>query len=78
MRESGNGRDAVFPWSDPPAAPRFSVGDVVYSGECRGTVVSVDATAGLISVEWSDSRDGGAIVYPMEADYLRKAMPWEK
>jgi len=71
----------MFPWGDTPAeipgpdAPAYAVGDAVYSGDCRGTVVSVDADT--IAIVWSDG-DGGAIIYPVEASYLRKAMPWEQ
>lgn len=77
MRENNDGREAVFPWSDPPAASDYAVGDAIYSGDCRGTVVHVSTVvAPLISVVWSDG-DGGEIIYPMNATYLRKAMPWE-
>jgi hypothetical protein len=78
MRQDSDGRDTVFPWSDPPEVePTYAVGDAIYSGACRGTVVHVsNVVAPLISVVWSDG-DGGAIIYPMNASYLRKAMPWE-
>lgn len=67
----------MFPWSDTPGAPTYAVGDIVYSGDCRGAVVHVSTVvAPLISVVWSDG-DGGPIIYPMNATYLRKALPWE-
>lgn len=76
MREDDAGRDTVFPWGDAPA-PAYAVGDVVYSGSCRGRVVQVSTViAPLISVVWSDG-DGGEIIYPMNATYLRKGYPWE-
>lgn len=53
----------------------YKTGDAVYSGDCRGTVVSVDAANTTISVVWSDGT--GAITYPADATYLRKAFPWE-
>lgn len=65
----------MYPWGDAPAAFSFAVGDTVYSGECAGRVVSVDADAATISVEWSDG--DGAITYPSDATYIRKKMPWE-
>lgn len=83
MWEGSGGRSTVFPWSDAPGAighetPAYAVGNTVYSGACRGTVVSVDAFSGhnLISVVWSDG-DGGEIIYPADATYLRKGLPWE-
>lgn len=75
MREDDAGRGTVFPWGNPPAAPGYAVGEPVYSGSCRGTVVSVDGDAGLMQIVWSDGHH--PITYPLEADYLRKAMPWE-
>jgi len=71
----------MFPWSNPPAEvhgsdDRFRLGSVVYSGDAKGTVVSVDAAAGTMGVIWSDG-DGGAIIYPLDATYLRGPMPWE-
>jgi hypothetical protein len=83
MRESSDGRDTVFPWSDAPTALPgpcpYAVGDVVYSGKNPepGTVVSVDATAGTFAIIWRNTADFGAIVYPIDASYLRKAFPWE-
>ena len=41
-----------------------------------GAVVSVDHEHGTMGVVWSDG-DGGAITYPVDATYLRKAWPWE-
>lgn len=79
MRESDNGRDEVFPWSDAPGPPVYAVGDAIcnsYQPPSRGTVVSVDAETATMGVKWDDG-DGGAIVYPTNATYLRKAMPWE-
>lgn len=74
----------MFPWSDArePAAPAYAVGDPICSADtgpadtCRGCVVSVDAEQATMGVVWSDG-DGGAITYPIDATYLRKAMPWE-
>lgn len=82
MWESDSGRHTVFPWSNPPEpdhhAPAYAVGDAIFSGDCRGTVVHVSTVvARLISVVWSDSKDGGEIIYPMDATYLRKGLPWE-
>ena len=69
MWQSGDG------WGTLP--PRgYAPGDAIYSGDCRGSVVSVDASAGTMAVVWSDG-DGGAITYPLEAEYLRKKFPWE-
>lgn len=70
-----------MPWSTPPTyAPSaaYVVGDTVVSEHDteRGTVVSVDADARTISVEWKGA-GYGPIVYPFEASYLRKALPWE-
>jgi hypothetical protein len=74
----------MFPWCDTQAsahAPEelsaYAVGDAVYSGECRGTVVTVDAEKATMGVVWSDSDDGKPITYPMDASYLRRKMPWE-
>lgn len=69
----------MFPWGDAPNtndAPGYAVGNAVYSGKCRGTVVSVDTATATMGIVWSDG-DGGAITYPIDADYLRKALPWE-
>lgn len=58
---------------------RYAVGETIFSGpgtECRGTVTKVSTVVGrLISVVWSDG--DGEIIYPMDAPYLRKALPWE-
>ena len=68
-------------WSDPPSPfsgqPAFAVGGVIFSGTSPepGTVLSVDAAEGTMAVKWRDV--GGAITYPTDADYLRRAMPWE-
>lgn len=71
----------MFPWGDAPEptteAPTYAVGTIVYSGDCRGAVTSVDASAGTISVVWNETAEYGAITYPSDATYLRKAMPWE-
>lgn len=74
----------MYPWSDAFKAdpehhtPAYAVGDAIYSGTCRGRVASVSTVVGrLIAVVWEDG-DGGEIIYPMDAPYLRKAMPWEK
>lgn len=71
----------MYPWGNPPAAhhvPAYAVGDTIFSGTCRGTVTHVSTVvARLISVVWSDSDDGKEIIYPMDAPYLRKGMPWE-
>lgn len=68
----------MFPWSDPQAAQPapYAVGDSVRSGSSTGRVVSVDAEHGHVGVVWNDG-DGGAITYPVEAEFLRKALPWE-
>lgn len=76
-------RDAL-PWrardraalSQAEETPRFAVGDAIYSGQSRGTVVSVDETHGTVSVEWLGG-DYGPIKYPIDATYLRGALPWE-
>lgn len=73
----------MFPWSDAPAEvsrpdDAWRVGSVVYSGECRGTVVSVDESENAMGIIWDDNGDKhGAITYPMDATYLRKGLPWE-
>lgn len=81
LRKKGSGRGTVFPWSDAPPACQYAVDDTVYSGASAGRVVSVDAAAGTMDIIWNDTdpRDegGGAITYPLDATYLRKAMPWE-
>lgn len=70
----------MFPWGQPhsESVPPHAVGSKLYSGASRGTVVSVDADAGTVSVEWDDGKGKyGPITYPADADYLRKALPWE-
>lgn len=82
MRESEDGRRTVLPWSQPPEPARFAVGDTVYSepyADVTGTVVSVSTVvAPLVSIVWSDG-NGGAIIYPMDASYLKKVekLPWQ-
>ena len=68
--ESG-GQDAQ------PAPVPFAVGDVIFSGSSPepGTVVAVDADQVTMAVKWRDV--GGPILYPLDATFLRKAMPWE-
>ena len=66
----------MYPWRDTPAAtetPAYAVGDAVYSGDCKGTVVAVGEIT--MDVIWSDG--DSPITYPIDAGYLRKAMPWE-
>lgn len=69
----------MFPWGDAPAENKkhaYAVGDAIYSGNCRGRVTQVSTVvAPLISVVWDDG--DGEIIYPMDAPYLRKGMPWE-
>lgn len=70
----------MYPWSDAPTNPhhicKYAVGDAIYNGKCRGIVVKVSTVVSrLISVVWEDG--DGEIIYPMDAEYLRKAMPWE-
>lgn len=50
------------------------MGDVVWSGDCRGTVVAVDAEKATVGIVWADGES--PIIYPMDASYLRKKMPW--
>jgi len=77
MWENSDGRDSLPPWGNTQAS-RFTMGDRIFSGASRGKVADVDTsgTYALISVVWDDG-NGGEIVYPMDADYLRKALPWE-
>ena len=75
MREDDAGRGTVFPWGEPQVATSYAVGSSVFSGEGRGAVVSVDASQGTFAIVWSDGHY--PITYPLDADYLRKAMPWE-
>lgn len=82
MRQSGGGRETMYPWGDAQRnidheTTSYAVGDAIYSGSCRGIVTHVSTVvARLVSVVWSDG-DGGEIIYPMDATYLRKGMPWE-
>lgn len=82
MWKSGGGRNEVFPWGDAqrPEHPSYAVGDIVYSGASRGTVVHASTViAPVMAVEWDDGKDKyGAIIYPMNATFLRKAFPWER
>ena len=64
------------PWGDAQAAIAWAVGEAVYSGDECGRVVSVDGEHGTISVEWPGVAYG-AVTYPADATYLRKAFPWE-
>jgi hypothetical protein len=73
----------MYPWCYPHAsessttqAALYAVGDIVYSGRERGTVVTVDADKATMGVVWEDSDDGKPITYPMDADYLSKEFPW--
>lgn len=85
MREGSGGRNKMFPWGDTRPLIiddhhecTYAVGDAIFSGDCRGTVTHVSTVvARLISVVWSDSKDGAEIIYPMDATYLRKGLPWE-
>jgi hypothetical protein len=59
------------------------VGARVYAepyADVHGTVTAVDAFSGrnLIQVVWDDG-DGGAIVYPAEASFLKlvRKLPWQ-
>lgn len=67
----------MYPWGDAPTVepPAYAVGSAVYSGDCRGTVVAVDAEQATLGIVWSDG--DGPITYPIEAPFLRKAHPWE-
>ncbi len=59
-----------------PTNARFALGDRVtndYHGACRGTVAAVGETT--VGVKWDDGNS--PIVYPIDADYLRRLMPWE-
>lgn len=69
MRQSSDRRDTLSPWGD--AREVISLVD----GE-RGTVISVDAAGGTITVQW---RDGPfPVVYPDDTRELRKVFPWER
>lgn len=68
----------MFPWCHSYASTQtasYAVGDAVYSGECRGTVVAVDADKATMGVIWNDG--DSEITYPMDASYLRKGLPWQ-
>jgi hypothetical protein len=52
------------------------LGGAIYSGDTGGRIVSMDYANGTMGVVWSDG-DGGEITYPLDADYLRSAFPWE-
>lgn len=63
-----------FPTED--VCTTYAVGDTCVSGAERGTVVSVGGDEyPTISVVWSEGQR--PIVYPADAPYLRRAMPWE-
>lgn len=62
--------------SNAPTETRFAVGDVVMSDPDGAPGAVVEVTETTLGVVWSDG-DGGKIIYPMDATYLRKAMPWE-
>lgn len=64
-----------------PAPTPYAVGDAIcnnYRPPSFGTVISVDAAGGTMAVEWDDGEARyGAITYPIDATFLRKAWPWE-
>jgi len=62
----------MLPWSHAPTP--FQRHETVYSGTSRGTVVAVDEEQATVGIVWEDG-DGGVIVYPIDAAYIRKAMP---
>lgn len=71
----------MFPWGHAPtevSGPNdgFRLGGAIYSGDTGGRIVSMDYANGTMGVVWSDG-DGGEITYPLDADYLRSAFPWE-
>ena len=76
MRQDDDGRNTVPPWGDAQGASSYAVGDRVYSHNEGGTVHAVGD--GTIDVAW-DSADKkyGAVTYPSDAHYLRRAYPWE-
>lgn len=77
MRQGSDGRGTVFPWGY-AHGPFWTALEIVYSGNCRGTVVSVDTASATMAVLWDDNGGRyGEITYPLDADYLRKGMPWE-
>ena len=61
----------MYPWGDAQATAH-AVGDTVLSGKCRGTVVSVDGDR--MQILWDDAKYG-PVTYPVEAEYITKAMP---
>lgn len=67
----------MFPWSNTQEPQPYAVGDKVRHSEGHaGTITHVSTVvARLVSVVWDNGKD--EIIYPMDADYLRKAMPWE-
>lgn len=72
----GLGSDAAL--RETESTGRFAVGDTVlnsYVPPSRGTITAVDETARTVGIDWLEGY--GPIVYPMDAHYLRKAMPWE-
>lgn len=78
MWEGSDGRAAVFPWSDAPEPPRFSVGDAVannYKPPSIGTIISVDTENAVMGINWHG--ETGVINYPVDATYLRKIFPWD-
>lgn len=78
MWKSNDGREAMFPWGDPPAASDYAVGDIVYNSyqpPSRGAIVSVDIETATMGVKWDDG--SSAITYPIDATYLHRALPWE-
>lgn len=65
----------MYPWGNAPAATAYAVGSTVRSGECCGTVVTVDTDKATMGIVWSDG--DSPIMYPMDAPYLRRGLPWE-
>ena len=70
----------MFPWCDTQSNEhhvcKYAVGDRIYKGQDRGTVVKVSTVVGrLISVVWDDGDE--EIIYPMDADYLSRGFPWQ-
>lgn len=77
MREDGSGRNTVPPWGDASAVatPVYAVGDRVTNGTDFGAVTALDPDEATMGVTWEG--ETCFIVYPLDATYLRKAMPWE-
>lgn len=70
-----SGVASEIPRSEPaPSRARFAVGDEVYSGACRGTVISVAGQ--YMQIQWDDG-EYGPVTYPVDADYLTEKMPWQ-